>query len=98
LQVSASKPTSDDDDHSSNGNDEAQDDDDDIYCADEDNLEQNGRDSSMDLQKGDNIDFNMDFAVPNIDEASPSEDEAAALAALRHRPEGLVPTLYIIKY
>lgn len=53
----------------------------------------------MDLQKCDNIDLNIDegFALPDIDEASPSENEAAALAALR-RPEGLVPTLYIIKY
>jgi hypothetical protein len=94
LQVSPGKPTSEDDNQGSNENEEAENEDD-IYCTDEDNLERNRGDSPMDLQQGDNVDFNVNegFALPvDIDEASPSEDEAAALAALHH-PQGLVFTI-----
>jgi len=108
LQVSTGKPTSHDDDHQGSneneddhqGSNENEDDrqysnedeDDDIYYTDKDNSEQNYRDSPMDLQKDDNIcfDINEGFVLPeNIDEASPSEDGAIARAALR-RPQGLV--------
>ena len=74
MQVSAGKPTLDDDEdeeaqnedeEAQDADEEAQNEDDDIYCTDEDNVEQN-RNSPMDLQRGDNIDFNVNegFALP----------------------------------